>query len=335
MTRDLLDAAGTAFALTAPQSKVLYPLDTSTQKPATDNQLIRLQDGSLMSIKNGYVWSSLASPPAWFNTVNLSGQTSQQARNAVFVFRSTDGLNWTLLSYLDAAVIANGDYGWPQYNSTQGAYGVGGFDRTEIYQDPWTKNIYITGGGDGGPYTENSLNVNNHAGGLFVSKDNGVNWTTLYRFIGQGKAGAPYVMTSTSDHPLVLLNIWGGVPTLYWLEKGASSLSGGKQVVVVEDGSPVNSASDAGINDLRGAPPCMARIGAAGGGRDRVWIAYATTNASGRQVYKLCVITFAGGKDPTTELVTTIQAEDPSNRAACSGRLRTGRPHRDSARQLG
>jgi hypothetical protein len=236
----------------------------------------------------------------------------------VFVFRSTDGVNWTLLSFIDAAVVANGDYGWPQGDG-KGNYGVGGYDRTEIYQDPWTKNIYVTGGGDGGPYTENGFNVNNHAGVVFVSKDNGVTWSTLHKFTGQGKGGAPYVMTSTPDHPLVLLNVWGNVPTLYWLEKGASSLSGGKSVAVIEQGSPVNSASDAGISDLRAAPPCIARIGASGNGRDRVWIAYATTNTSGRQVYKLCVVTFAGGADLTTELITTIQGEDPIARAACLG----------------
>jgi hypothetical protein len=222
------------------------------------------------------------------------------------------------LSYIDSAVVENGDYGWPQGDG-EGNYGVGGYDRTEIYQDPWTKNIYVTGHGDGGPYTENGLNVNDHAGVVFVSKDNGVNWNTLHKFVGQGKGSAPYVMTSTPDHPLVLLNVSGSVPTLYWLEKGTSSLSGGKSVAVVEQGSPVNSASDAGISDLRGAPPCIARIGTASSGRDRVWIAYKTTNASGRQVYKLCVATFAGGKDPTTELVTTIQAESPSDRAACLG----------------
>jgi hypothetical protein len=318
VARDLLDGGGSSFALNATQTKTIYPLDTATQKPATDNQLIRLQDGSLMGIKNGYVWSDLTPTPAWFNTGPLGGQSSEQARNAVFVFRSTDGLSWSLQSYLDAAVVANGDYGWPQGDG-MGNYGIGGYDRTEIYQDPWTKNIYVSGGGDGGPFTRNGLNVNNHAGVVFVSKDNGVTWTTLHRFEGQGKGGAPYVMTSTQDHPLVVLNVWKGVPTLYWLEKGATSLTSGKSVAVVENGAPVNVAGDAGIGDLRGAQPCIARIGPAGGGRDRVWIAYATTNAAGRQVYKLCVATFGGGQDPTTDLLTTIQADDANNRAVCLG----------------
>ena len=318
VARDLLEATGTSVALSAPQTKTPHPFDSSTQKPATDNQLIRLQDGSLMGIKNGYVWSNLQPPPAWFNTTNLSGQTSQQARNAVFVFRSTDGINWTLLSFIDAAVALNGDYGWPQGDG-QGNYGIGGFDRTELYQDPWTKNIYISGGGDGGPYTKNGLNKNNHAGVVFVSTDNGANWSSLHVFAGQGKGGAPYVMTSTPDHPLVVLNVWQATPTLYWLNKGASSLSGGKPVGVTEDGAPVAAASDPSIDDLRGAPPCIARIGSAGGGRDRVWIAYKTTNPSGRQVYKVGAVTFGSSSDPTSELVTTIQAVDPDNRAACLG----------------
>jgi hypothetical protein len=178
--RDLLDASKTRIATNAPTTYVPYPLDASSQTNATDNQHIRLQDKSMLATKNGYVWSDLTPRPAWFDTVDVtfSGamgiQTSKRARNAVLVFRSIDrGKSWTLWSLIDAAVIENGDYGWPQGDG-KGKYGVGGFDRTEVYQDPWTQAIYVSGHGDGGPYVKSdNTTVEHHAGIIFVSYDNG------------------------------------------------------------------------------------------------------------------------------------------------------------------
>jgi hypothetical protein len=325
--RDLLDPTATTFALTAPETLTPYPLDPSKQAPAVDNQLIRLQDGSLLSTKNGYVWGGLASPPAWINDgvpKTVSGGFTPlppNARNAVLVFRSTDGLNWALWSVVDSAVVANGKYSWPQTAKTSlpGQFHAGGFDRTEVYQDPWTGDIYLTGKADGGPYpTFMNPKVSNHAGVLLVSKDNGKTWGTLHEFTTGD--GAPFVMTSTPNHPLVLFDLIDDVPMLYWLEKGGSTLVGGKQVAVIENGSPVKAAGDKGISDLVAAPPYIARITTQkGSGRDRVWTAYATLNPAGREVYKLSVVTFGGGQDPTTELLTTIQATNPAANAVALG----------------
>src|SRR5690349_15848070 len=78
-------------------------------------------------------FQAICLPPSWFNTCAISGQTSQQARNAIFAFRSTDaGKNWSLLSVSDAAVVSGGDFGWPQGGGSHvgnGSGGVGGFDR--------------------------------------------------------------------------------------------------------------------------------------------------------------------------------------------------------------
>jgi hypothetical protein len=61
--------------------------------------------------------------------------------------------------------------------------GIGGFNRTEIYQDPWTKTVYISGHGDGGPYKNNE----HHGGIIFASQNNGQTWSTLHKFEDQGK----------------------------------------------------------------------------------------------------------------------------------------------------
>src|SRR5439155_781024 len=210
VSRDLLDAADN-FAVSAPTAKVSYPLDAASQINATDNQLIRLQDGSLLASKNGYIWSDLSPKPAWFDTTSIAvgGVTTGRARNAVFIFRSTDGgVSWVLLSFIDSAVVEGGKYGWPQPGSTPGTFGVGGFDRTELYQDPWSGDIFVSGHGDGGPYTLRGKTTENHAGVIFRSQNNGMTWKTFHVFkdsANQTKGAAPSVMTSTAQQASAIM----------------------------------------------------------------------------------------------------------------------------------
>lgn len=313
--RDLLDAGG-IVATTAPTTKVAYPLDPAIETNATDNQLIRLQDQSLMAIKNGYIWSDLSPKPAWFDTVDikytgaLGPTTSKRARNAVLVFRSTDAAqSWVLWSIIDAAVVENGDYGYPQGDGA-GNYGVGGFDRTDLYQDPWSQAIYVSGHGDGGPYKKNdNTTVENHAGIIFVSHDNGKTWGTLYKKFG---SGAPYVMTSTPDYPLIVFRLTGSGPWLHYLDTATGTLNDGQSVIATVNGNLVAAATDPKADDLRGSPPCIARAGKG----DHVWTAYPTLNSSGRQDYVICSVTLGGGGTPIVKVVATIEAEDPAQ-ASC------------------
>ncbi len=210
VSRDLLDPAGN-FAVNAPASEVGYPLDPATQINATDNQIIRLEDGSLLAAKNGYTWSDVSPQPEWFDTGNFQyGQNlfSGRARNAVYLFRSTDaGQSWVLWSMIDAAVAADGKYGWPQPNKGPTGFGIGGFDRCQLYQDPWSGDIYVSGHGDGGPYTLKSKTTNNHAGVIFRSQDNGKTWDTFHQFDDPGKRRWEFAMTSTLNHRLILLSV--------------------------------------------------------------------------------------------------------------------------------
>ena len=321
VSRDLLDAADN-FALSAPSAKFPYPLDAASQVNATDNQLIRLQDGSLLASKNGYIWSDLSPKPAWFDTTSIAvgGVTTGRARNAVFIFRSTDGgASWILLSYIDSAVVASGKFGWPQPGGTPGTFGVGGFDRTELYQDPWTGDIFVSGHGDGGPYTIGSKTTDNHAGAIFRSQDNGLTWKTFHVFedsANQTKGAAPYEMTSTPDHALIVFHIESSQPTLYFVENGTMSTA---KTVVASDGS---DALDFGTapneDDIRGSQPCVARIGKSGA-KDSVWIAYPSLNASGHQVYVVAVVTFGGSSAPIVDLVTKVGAEKPKQASAIMG----------------
>lgn len=265
--RALTGRDGKSIAQSAQTAIVSYPLLTATQTNATDNQIIRLQDQSLLAIKNGYIWSEIENPPEWFGNVSIdlddepSHQNLDKVRNAVFVFRSVDcGQSWALWSHLDSAVMENGDFGWPQPVATQ-PFWVGGFDRTELFQDPWTETIYISGRGSGGPYMKNDGTlVQNQAGIIFMSRDNGKRWSTLYKQFG---GPAPYVMTSTPAYPLVVFRLTGKGPWLHVLKQGEDTLSAGASVVGVSQGIAIPAATDPGglTKDVGESPPCIARRG--------------------------------------------------------------------------
>ena len=322
ISRDLVDAAND-FAVNAAAVKFPYPLDPTTQINATDNQLIRLQDGSLLASKNGYIWSDLSPKPAWFDTGSFQYGTnlfSPRARNAVYIFRSTDGgLTWLLWSYIDSAAIEDGKYGWPQPNTGPTGFGIGGFDRTELYQDPWTGDIFVSGHGDGGPYTVNNKTTSNHAGVIFRSQDDGVTWQTFHVFEdppNQSKGAAPYEMTSTPDHNLVVFHIESSKPTLYFVENG--TMSGPQTVIASDGGNPLKFGTATDVDDIRGSQPCVARIGKKGS-NDSVWIAYPSLNSSKQQTYVIAVVTFEGSSAPVVDLVANVTAEDPQKASAVMG----------------
>jgi hypothetical protein len=327
VSRDLLDPAGN-FAVNAPASKVAYPLDPATQINATDNQIIRLQDGSLLAAKNGYIWSDVSPRPEWFDTGNFQyGQNlfSPRARNAVYLFRSTDaGQSWVLWSMIDAAIAANGKYGWPQPNKGPTGFGIGGFDRCQLYQDPWNGDIYVSGHGDGGPYTLNGKTTENHAGVIFRSQDNGKTWPQdpYYVFDDPDKRRWEFVMVSTLRHRLIVLSVEslkpteGYKPTLYYVDN--ETMSAGTAIIATDQGKALNYGSAKNLDDLRGYPVCIARNNSYGD-LDSVWVAYPSVNASGMQTYVVATVTFSGTSKPKAELVANVTAEDPTTTSATMG----------------
>jgi hypothetical protein len=172
--RPLYDHSG-HIDTTSPTAEVPYPTGP-TKAIATDNQIIRLPDGSLLAIKDGYIWDDISpNPPVWFNeTVTGSGDRKGQ-RGGVLLFRSTDcGDSWTLHATVDFATFLDGKYGVPRpMGDTNGdgidevdvpfdkqgkhpdgslKWWIGGMDRTEIYACQFTGHIYLTTRVISGPY---------------------------------------------------------------------------------------------------------------------------------------------------------------------------------------
>ena len=315
--RDLLGATN-EIATTAATTAHAYPVPERTQLPWTDNQIIRLQDGSLIAIKKGAMWSDATPRPEWFDKVDIGhfggDGSSKRARNSVFVFRSTNfGQNWGFWSVIDTAVVAGGIFGWPQPTPGQiTPWWNGGFDMTWLYQDPWTRDIYVSGKVDSGPFPKNDGTMSSQGGGaVLVSHDNGLTWPDAHLV----KSNGTLLMTSTPRHPLIALSTGG--PTLYFLAKGSKKLSEGFAVLVSEDGETVAMNTDGKSVGLgyRGLPG-ITRIGESGD-RDRVRVAYPALEGE-QQVYKVANVTFGGATPPSIELVTTIRSEEPLKRS-CVG----------------
>jgi hypothetical protein len=219
-------------------------------------------------------------------------------------------------------VVAGGNFGWPQFKVKDDVLniGVGGFDRTELYQDPWTEHIYVAGHGDSGPaVVDNDLHVA-HASVIFRSRDEGKedeNWEVLREFDDNG-GGWTSFMTSTPNHPLIALRDDGEAPTLWYMEKGTEVLIGGFQIVAKSQGLPLPMGTliDDNFTPPNGGGHRVARM-SWDGTRDRVWVIYPNLDLSNlshpRQRYVLCSVEFGGISFPKVELIRIIEAEDSAN----------------------
>jgi hypothetical protein len=309
--RVLLDRSGN-FRTSAAATRVTYPFN-SEQANGTDNQIIRLDDGTLLALKNGYCWSDLSPVPEWFDSVTMKGGMNPHGRNVIYILRSTDcGHSWRM-AIIDSAVIGAGKYGWPQFKEEDGTWWVGGFDRTELYQDPWTKTVWVSGHGDTN-YVLDGKSVVNKAAVIFRSDDRGESWSLFAEYPEWSRQ--PYVLSSTPGWPLLVLMEVGAEPYLFGLKKGASSIDAGHSVVATSANGTITIGRDKGVADVGrnlGSPLCIVRIGET----NQIRIAYPSVNAEGRQGYEICNVTLAANGNHRSGRIARVEAINPSE-ASCT-----------------
>lgn len=214
---------------TAHGTNITLPADASIETLATDNQIIKMNDGSLLAVKLGFLWSPISPKPYWGDLVSDHWSNyNKMARDGIFIYKSTDcGSTWTNISKIDAAKVGNGKYGAPikadanddnvQDKNVQGEllWHSMGFDRQEVYYDKWTGKIYISTYLESGSTkkpdgTIDSSDVSNIA--VLVSSDNGITWE-LVKELKPQKTGnikrnfAFTVMTSTPNGRFFMLSI--------------------------------------------------------------------------------------------------------------------------------
>jgi hypothetical protein len=308
-----------------------------TKAQATDNQIVRLKDGSLLAFRDSYLWDEIKpKPPPWIKEiVSGSGDHSGQ-RSGELVFRSVDGgATWTLISVIDFGVYLGGKYGVPRPMDDKGnadvplarqgrfpdghlKWWVGGLDRTEVYACPFSGCVYLTTRAGGGPYK--NLFPKTDTMLLLYSKDNGKTWQAISENLPNS---APLVMTSTPNGRLFLLQILGDQPTVYWTLSPVQSLhrpavpqlSPGYPVHYLENGKSIPCKGPAKPVDLllQCAHPSLSRV-STDTQSSRIRVAYQAVNAKGAQEARVVLVDVRDpARAPLVTSLNAVRAESPAD----------------------
>jgi hypothetical protein len=161
---------------------------------STDNQMVCMDDGSLLLEKNCFYWKK---NPAITWMADSMDYHHPGDRSANVFWRSTDsGKSWKLYSVLDPVNFGGGLYCIPGLNKTTGLYHHGGSDRPELYFCPFKKRVYLTS--DYGGVAEPTTPI------LLYSDDHAKTWQE----VGPLTGNTPQMMTSTGDGRLFTFGFW-------------------------------------------------------------------------------------------------------------------------------
>lgn len=211
---------------------VKLDINEETESLATDNQIMKLNDGSLIAVKLGFLWSPITPKPFWWDwsSDNTTGY-KKGARDAIFIYKSTDcGASWDNISKIDAAKIG---FGIPKPSKEKSGdeddddgtedsgpgneklYHSNGFDRQEVYYDKWTEKMYITTQMASGGYTTASGNkipsIDKY--GVLMSSDKGKTWSLLKNGFTDKRI---IVMTTNPNGRFFMFSASGGKPVLHF-----------------------------------------------------------------------------------------------------------------------
>ena len=190
-----------------------------------DNVMARLPNGALLLVR---LVRTVTDP------LDPSSTSGDFDRVGALIWASTDcGATWNIRSFIDSADTANFPppnwdgvdlgYGQMQPDHKNGGLTRGGWDREEIYVDPWSGDVFITMNGEGG--VDSAGNEKYHNALLFRSKDGGMTWKMTPV---SSDHITPLMMTSVGGlgYPstLFLFNA-GKHPTLRWSFDGGATIS--------------------------------------------------------------------------------------------------------------
>jgi len=333
LQRPLYNAAG-AIDTTSPTLHTPYPVP-STSATHTDNQIVRLKDGSFLGLKEGFTIADLDPEPFWFHEL-ISGTlgVTEGGRGGVHIFHSVCVDSWELRSIIDWATVAGGVYGVPgplddngnfttdcsqQGHDANGRqrWTAGGSDRPEFYACPFTGNIYVTDIVGSGPFCDANGNKTVDridASTLLYSTDQGQTWNEVARM----SRTAPDVMTSTPDGRLFVFGV-GATPFVRYtqpLAPGDVPVLGPEQPVLYNDGSgdiPTAVVADADLFINPVTHLSVSRI-STDTTDSKIRASYPSVNTSGMEETRVVSISVpSGGGAPTIAPIVTIHPEDPQD----------------------
>lgn len=288
--------------------------------PGFDNQLTRLKDGSLILVRSGATTEPLDPKPEWWDY-------NGGKRGALLIWRSSDaGKTWTA-SKIDSAKILGGKPAWPQeFTNKDGSVTkwFGGFDRPDLYADPFNGNIYITVAVDSGSAPACAEKHAFYAMVLFVSRDGGKTWDERPIVWDRKYASSyrPLAMTSAPSGRLFLAHAtWpydppvGFRPVVYWIDPPWKRISGAVEAWYGSQGAKGCAAVPP---DKSGLPiaqpgvlaPTLSRV-KSDIAADVVRLSYMALDEQGRQVQRILTVKVSRGSRASVKPVKTIVAEDP------------------------
>jgi hypothetical protein len=302
----------------------------------TDNQLVRLKDGSLLAERDIAIFSPATPAPPWAGEwiASAAGPIRQGNRGGIGLFRSTDcGKTWSLYSTVDFATLAGGIYGTPRPNGAAGddvpcnkqltyvaptqpyngmrRWHIGGEDRTELYADPFNGNVYLTTRIISGPFCTDTNDPRSHPDHdeslLLVSTDNALTWQVAQSALPNF---SPLVMTSTPNGRLFVLT-QTGPPQLFYSQPLAPM-----QIPALGTGVPVSFKDDTGADVPVSGPtsvdlfvqvgfPSISRI-SLDHTTSKVRIAYQAKGATGQQ--EMRVVRVEVRPDTTQPVIKNVAA---------------------------
>ncbi|MEA2238906.1 MAG: hypothetical protein QOC81_3630 [Thermoanaerobaculia bacterium] len=285
-----------------------------------DHVLVRRKNGDLVLVWAAMTWRPFPNgKPAWGDYLYTNGHKGVRA--GLFSWTSSDcGKSWKALTLFDSgdSKVVNGDTGWPR------ATWFGGFDREEVYADPFSGNVYLTTSSRSGGHPDFPQFAARSHMLLLVLKPDATAWHVLVARDSSAAAdnnfdsiSPPVEMTTTEQGRLYMAQCNGITPVLYWMDAvaiaaGKSTLSGKLEIpfgplkgplAEVNKCATLPGGSIAGNFDSYYASwPLISRwySGPAGGVR----IAYPAIS-DGRQVVQIMGINDTGGpKIDVTSLAT-------------------------------
>jgi hypothetical protein len=298
----------------------LHFVDKGYDEAGTDNQIVRLKNGDLLLLRSSSTTAPLHPKPEWWDY-------NGGRRGALLLWRSQDsGKTWTP-SKIDAQKILGGKSAWPQeIKDKEGKITkwFGGFDRPDMYADPFNGNLYITVSIDAGSAPQW---VDKHAYFhmiLLVSLDGGRTWGPK-PIVWEGKYDSSYrplAMTSTPSGRLFLVHATlpydektGFRPAVYWVDPPWREISGSVDAWYGETGARGCAAVDpakAGlpIRQPGVLAPALSRVRASGPD-DVVRLTYMALDEQGRQVQRVVLVRVTRDGKATATPQRTFVAEDP------------------------
>ena len=339
-----------------------FPVLTSQEAvTTTDNQIARLNDGTLLVARIVKTWAPLPSSVPWANVpVSFGDPATPQngERNELLFLDSADcGQSWQRYGTLDPGLMANGVYAWPEPScyptsvnlscqtictgtlSVDGGPGDpsicanrvgplwtnGGWDRPELYADPFSSWVFVSMAAASGPVQNPPPGLKPVNTALVLGSTGAANSnlnTSTWTVLASLPESLPWVMTTTPNGRLFAFSCNGAQPTVYYTTNPSDPttfISSGVNLNAVNGIPPCGTSEvDIGTNETW----AISRM-SAGTNDSVVRVVYPTLNSSGTQSLAVVTVSVNNTNPTAAPAVVAHGVIDPADAGVYSAKFPT------------